>query len=91
MKEKVVMEIASIDVQRSAQVKLFWDLSWDLTLFKMRTSDLEEEKQWTLIKFVHATKLEDEVNVLYGRAAIQGDIVRLEEWANMNLIKFRKD
>lgn len=57
----------------------------------MFISGLEEEKEWTLIKFVHDTKLADEVYVLYGRAAIQGGLVRLEEWANMNHMKFRKD
>ncbi|KAK4829090.1 hypothetical protein QYF61_002041 [Mycteria americana] len=73
----------------------------ELTLFNMFTSDLEEQKEWALIKFVHDTKLVDEVcalwhvahevNMLCGRAAIQGDLVRLEEGANMNLMKFRKD
>ena len=57
----------------------------------MFISDLEEEKEWALIKFVHVTKPADEVNVLYGRAGIQGGLVRLEKCADMNLIKFRKD
>lgn len=62
-----------------------------LTLFNMFISDLEEEKEWTLISFVHDTKLADEVNVPYGTAGIQGDQVRLEDWADMSLMKFRKD
>jgi len=57
----------------------------------MLISDLEEKKEWILLKFVHDTKLADDVNVLYGRADIQGDLGRLEEWADMNLSKFRKD
>lgn len=42
-------------------------------------------------KFALDSKLADEVNVLCGRAGIQGDVDRLEEWADMNPLKFRRD
>lgn len=42
------------------------------------------------LKFVHDSKLADEVNVLCDRAGIQGDADRLEEWADMNPLKLRR-
>ncbi|GAB0177111.1 mitochondrial enolase superfamily member 1 [Grus japonensis] len=37
------------------------------------------------------TKQSEEVDILEGRATLQEDLDRLEEWANKNLMKFNKD
>lgn len=80
------MKTSSIDVQYVGHALVNWIA---LILFNMFTNDLEEEKEWTL-KIAHDSKLVDEVNVLCGRAGIQGDVDQLEEWADMNLLKFRR-
>lgn len=52
--------------------------------------DLEEVKECTLSRFADDTKLEGTVQTLEGRTAIQMDQVKMEEWADKNLMKFSK-
>lgn len=54
-------------------------------------SDLKDWIKCTLTKFANDTKLSGEVDTLEGRASLQKDLDRLEEWANKNLKKFNKD
>lgn len=44
----------------------------------------------SLSTFVGDIKLQAAVNVLEGSAALQGDLGRLEKWADRNLTKFSK-
>ncbi|KAK4815527.1 hypothetical protein QYF61_003219 [Mycteria americana] len=61
------------------------------TMFNVFTSDREDGIKCTLMKFADATKLSGEVDTSEGRATLQEDLDRLEEWANKNLMKFNKD
>lgn len=54
-------------------------------------SDLKDWIKCTLTKFAKDTKLSGEVDTLEGRASLQKDLDKLEEWANKNLKKFNKD
>ncbi|PKU34263.1 rna-directed dna polymerase from mobile element jockey-like [Limosa lapponica baueri] len=60
-------------------------------LFNIFISDLDDGIKCTLMKFANDTKLKGEVDTSEGRATLQEDPDRLEEWANKNLMKFNKD
>ncbi|GAB0190831.1 mitochondrial enolase superfamily member 1 [Grus japonensis] len=60
-------------------------------LFNVFISDLDDGIKCTLMKFTDDTKLSGEVDTSEGRATLQEDLDRLEEWANKNLLKFNKD
>ena len=60
-------------------------------LFNIFISDLENRIKCSLMKFAGDTKLSREVDTPEGRAAVQGDLDRPEEWASKNLMKFNKD
>ncbi|GAB0179404.1 mitochondrial enolase superfamily member 1 [Grus japonensis] len=64
---------------------------WGPTLFNIFISDLDDGIKCTLMKFADDTKLSGEADTLEGRATLQEDLDRLEEWANKNLMKFSKD
>jgi len=61
-----------------------------LALFNVFVGDMNSGIEFTLSKFADNTKLCSTVNTLEGRDAIQKDLVRLERWACVNLLKFSK-
>ncbi|KAM9591203.1 uncharacterized protein ACIBXB_006092 [Morphnus guianensis] len=60
-------------------------------LFNTFISDLDDGIKCILMKFADDTKLNGEVDTLEGRATLQEDLDRLEEWVNKNFMKFSKD
>ncbi|PKU45477.1 rna-directed dna polymerase from mobile element jockey-like [Limosa lapponica baueri] len=57
------------------------------TLFNIFISDLDDGIKGTLMKFADDTKVSGEVDSLEGRATLQEDVDRVEEWVNKNLMK----
>ncbi|GAB0177386.1 hypothetical protein GRJ2_000203800 [Grus japonensis] len=53
-------------------------------------SDMDSGIECTLSKFADDTKLRGVVNTLEGRDAIQRDFCRLQRWARVNRMKFKK-
>ncbi|KAK4829110.1 hypothetical protein QYF61_002148 [Mycteria americana] len=53
-------------------------------------NDLDDGADFSLSKFVDATKLGGMADMPVGCAAIQRDFNRLEKWADKNLLKFNK-
>lgn len=56
-------------------------------LLNVFVQDLEEEMERTVFKSAGDTRVGGAVDMFEGRAAIQVELDRLEEWAGRNLVK----
>ena len=59
-------------------------------LFNICIDNLDDESEYTHIKFTGDTKPDRAVNIQKGSAATQKNLDRLEERADRNLMKFTK-
>jgi len=59
-------------------------------VLKLFVQDLDGRTECTLSKTAGGTKLEVEISMLKGMAAIQRDLDKLKKWADRNLLKFNE-
>ena len=67
------------------------DLVLGPALFNFFISDLDDGVKCNLFKFVDNTKIWGEVSTLVGRERLQQDLDRLQEWADINRMRFNTD
>ena len=60
-------------------------------LFNFFISDLDDGVKCSLFKFADDTKIWGEVSTLVGREKLQQDLDRLQEWADINKMRFNTD
>ena len=61
-----------------------------LILFNIFINDIDSGIKYTLSKFAVDTKLWGVVNIPEGWNAIQSNVDRLEQWIQVNLMRFNK-
>ena len=61
-----------------------------LVIFNIFLGDMDIGIKHTLSKITDDTELNDAVDMLEGRDAIQKELERLDRWAHANLMKFNK-